>query len=95
MAEMEKSAIAYQRAHVGDNKIAEIIPPTAIFLAIAYIAVFFRYKSRRVARLKIEAEYVSCRIHVSSIRPSILRLRGACFGYSTQQVPGLGDPLEK
>lgn len=67
-----KAAFAYQRAHVGDNKIAEIISPTAIFLAIAYIAVFFRYKSRRVARLRLEAEYVSCRVHVYSIIPLIV-----------------------
>lgn len=76
MAEMEKSAIVYQRAHVGDKKIAEIIPPIVIFLAIAYIAVFFRYKSRRVARLALEAEYVFCRIHVSSVRPPMFETWG-------------------
>ena len=58
MADSYDSTIAYQRAHSSDNKLAEIIAPTIIFLTIAYIAVFFRYKSRRIANLRLEAEYV-------------------------------------
>ena len=58
MADSHHSAIAYQRAHSSDNRIAEIIAPTVIFLTIAYAAVFLRYKSRRIANLRLEAEYV-------------------------------------
>lgn len=58
MAGSQKSALAYQNAHLSDKKKVEIIAPTAIFLAIAYTAVIVRYKSRRVAQLRLEAEYV-------------------------------------
>ena len=58
MADSHDSAIAYQRTHLSENKIAEITAPTMIFLPIAYIAVFFRYKSRRITKLRLEAEYV-------------------------------------
>lgn len=53
MADSQESADAYWRAHHSDNKRTEIVAPTAIFIAIAYLAVFFRYKSRRVARLRL------------------------------------------
>lgn len=53
MADSHQSAIAYQKEHLRDSRKAEIIAPTAVFLAIAYVAVFFRYKSRRVAHLKL------------------------------------------
>ena len=56
MADPRKSAHAYQEAHLSDNEQTEIIAPTVIFLAIAYTAVFLRYKSRRVSRLKLEAD---------------------------------------
>lgn len=56
MADSHQSAIAYQEAHISDNKRAEVIAPTAVFLVIAYVAVFFRYKSRRVAQLKLGAD---------------------------------------
>lgn len=58
MADSLESANAYQKAHLGDSKRAEIIAPTVIFLAIAYLAVFFRYKSRRIAGVRLGAEYV-------------------------------------
>lgn len=57
MVDSLESARAYQKAHLGDDRKAEIIAPTVIFLAIAYTAVFFRYKSRRVARMKLGTEY--------------------------------------
>lgn len=53
MADSHQSAIAYQKEHLRDSRKAEIIAPIAVFLAIAYVAVFFRYKSRRVAHLKL------------------------------------------
>ncbi|KAF6237601.1 hypothetical protein HO173_004491 [Letharia columbiana] len=58
MADSQESADAYeyQKAHLSDNKKAEIIAPTVIFLAIAYTAVFLRYKSRRIARITLEAD---------------------------------------
>ncbi|KAF6226425.1 hypothetical protein HO133_009291 [Letharia lupina] len=58
MADSQESADAYeyQKAHLSDNKKAEIIAPTVIFLAIAYTAVFLRYKSRRIARITLKAD---------------------------------------
>lgn len=56
MADSQESAHAYQKAHLSDNKKAEIIAPTVIFLTIAYTAVFLRYKSRRIARITLEAD---------------------------------------
>ena len=58
MADSLESANAYQKAHLGDSKRAEIIAPTVIFLVIAYLAVFFRYKSRRIAGVRLGPEYV-------------------------------------
>ena len=58
MANSLVSAYAYQKAHLGDNKRAEITAPTVIFLAIAYLAVFLRYKSRRIAGVRLGVEYV-------------------------------------
>lgn len=56
MVDSLESANAYQKAHLSDNKETEIIAPTVIFLVIAYTAVFLRYKSRRIARLTLEAD---------------------------------------
>lgn len=56
MADSNQSADAYQTAHISDNKKTEIIAPSVIFLIIAYTALFLRYKSRRVSRLKLEAD---------------------------------------
>ena len=56
MADSQESAYAYQKAHLGDNRKLEIIAPTAVFLAVAYTAVFLRYQSRRVAQLKLGAD---------------------------------------
>ena len=56
MPDSQESADAFQMAHFHDNEKAEIIAPTAIFLTIAYTAVLLRYKSRRLARLTLEAD---------------------------------------
>lgn len=56
MADSEQSAHAYQEAHINENQKTEIIAPSVIFLAIAYTALLLRYKSRRVSRLKFEAD---------------------------------------
>lgn len=47
---------AYQKAHLDDDKKTEIIAPTVIFLAIAFTAVFLRYTSRHVSRLRLGAD---------------------------------------
>lgn len=56
MADSQNPAYAYQKAHLNDDKKTEIIAPTVIFLVIASAAVFLRYKSRRVSRLRLEAD---------------------------------------
>lgn len=56
MSDSYASAVAYQKAHIGDNKTAEIIAPTIISLIIAYAAVFLRYKSRRLARTTLQID---------------------------------------
>lgn len=56
MVDSYESAVAYQKAHLSDNEKANIVAPTAVFLVVAYTAVFFRYKSRRVARLTLGAD---------------------------------------
>lgn len=56
MADAQESEDAYWRAHIRDNRTTEIVAPTLVFLAIAYAAVFFRYKSRRLAHLRLDVD---------------------------------------
>ncbi len=50
------SEIAYQTAHVADNRQANLIVASAVCLAVAYIAVALRFASRRVAHNTLGAD---------------------------------------
>lgn len=56
MASLSPSDVQYQKAHIDDNKSAEIIAACAICLTAAYSTVFLRFVSRRLSSTSLEAD---------------------------------------
>lgn len=93
---LPQSAILYQEEHIGDNKKPSLIIASAICLSAAYIAVFLRFVSRRVARNALGADdytilvalfftsifviVVLIGVHYGLGRHLILVTNGAAFG---------------
>ena len=48
--------IAYQEAHLGDDRRATVIAPNVVFTIAAIVAVVLRFESRRIAKTNIKAD---------------------------------------
>ena len=93
---LPQSAILYQEEHLADNRKPSLIIASAICLSTAYIAVFLRFVSRRVARNSLGADdytvlvalfftsvfvvVVLIDVHYGLGRHLILVTNGAAFG---------------
>lgn len=56
MASLSSTDIAYQKAHIGDDRRATIVVPNVIFTVAAVVAVVLRFESRRIARTDLKAD---------------------------------------
>ena len=56
MATPSSTDIAYQKAHLGDNRRATVIVPNVFFTVAAIVAVVLRFESRRIARTDLKAD---------------------------------------
>lgn len=56
MATPSSAEIAYQKAHLDDDKRATVIAPNIIFTVAAIVAVVLRFESRRIARTDLKAD---------------------------------------
>ncbi len=50
------AAIAYQEAHLGDDRRATVIAPNVVFIIAAIVAVVLRFESRHIARTALKAD---------------------------------------
>lgn len=50
------ASLAYQKAHIGDDKRANIIAGNVVGILVAYIAVYLRFLSRRLARTPVKGD---------------------------------------
>ena len=50
------AVIAYQEAHLGDDRRAAVIAPNVVFTIAAIVAVALRFESRRIAKTEIKAD---------------------------------------
>lgn len=53
---MPPEELAYQKAHIADDRRADIIIAIAVCLPVAYVAVILRIMSRRVAAVPLLAD---------------------------------------
>lgn len=56
MATISPSELEYQKSHINDSRVPEIIAAFAVCLPLAYIAVILRFTSRRIGKIALKAD---------------------------------------